>query len=52
MNRENVLKWYITISKGAECKVQTRLLARLKTILIYLKEKPPDSTDGISTLIK
>ncbi len=41
MNRENVLKWYINISKGAECEAQKQLLYRLKKILISLKEKPP-----------
>ena len=52
MNIENYLKWYININKGAGCEVKTRLLARLKRIIIMLKEKPPDIADGISTLIK
>jgi len=36
MKRENVLKWYITISRGADCEVQRRLLERLKKTLVRM----------------
>lgn len=30
MNREIILKWYINLRRGAECKAQKQLLERLK----------------------
>lgn len=49
MNRENLIKLYIKISHGTECKVQKRLLERLK--LHIVKEKPSAEANGISKSI-
>lgn len=46
MNKDNLMRLYILISRGAECKVQKRLLERLKAHIV--KEKPSAQANGIS----